>query len=92
MIYKLTFDDGRIDFLTAKSQLHLLQQYDKEFDLPLQEIESLDEISDEEAKKIMILNPDYEEEENDPNEPAEVSLFDLAISDEFSMIASTEWD
>ena len=56
MIYKLTFDDGIIDWCTAKNQLHLLKSYDAEFDLPLQEIESLEEISEDEAKNIMVHN------------------------------------
>jgi len=63
MIYKLTFDDGRIDWCTAKSQLHLLKAYDLEFDLPIQEIEDLQEISDDEAKTIMVNNTEYDETE-----------------------------
>ena len=89
MIYKLKFDDGRTDLITAKSQLHLLQQYDKEFDLPLQEIEELEEISDEEAKTIMLTNTDYDE--SDPNDMPEISLFDSAVGDEFMIVGSTEW-
>jgi hypothetical protein len=46
MIYQITFKDGRIDWCTAKDQLHLLKSYDADFDLPLQEIKSLDEISE----------------------------------------------
>ena len=61
MIYKLTFEDGRIDWCTAKSELHLLKSYDAEFDLPLQEIEDLQPITDEEAKTIMVKNTEFEE-------------------------------
>lgn len=89
MIYKLKFDDGRVDWITAKSQLHLLQSYDKEFDLPLQEIEELEEISDEEAKTIMLTNTDYDED--DPEDMPEISLYDSAVDDEFMIVGSTEW-
>ena len=83
MIYKLTFDDGRIDFCTAKDQLHLLKSYDADFDLPLQEIESIDEVSDEEAKLIIIKDTDEVSEET--------NLFELVASDDFAIIASTEF-
>jgi hypothetical protein len=89
MIYKLTWDDGRIDWCTAKDPLHLLRSYDKDFDLCLQEIESLEEISDEQAKTIMVENTEYDE--NDPEDMETISLFDLAVGDEFSVIASNEF-
>ena len=89
MIFKLTFDDGRIDWCTAKDQLHLLKSYDAEFDLPLQEVETLEEISEEEAKTIMVSNTDYNED--DPDEIETIPLFDLAVGDNFCIIASTEF-
>ena len=90
MIYKLTFEDGRIDWCTAKDQLDLLKSYDAEYDLVLQEIESLEEISEEEAKTIMINNTDYDE--TDPGDVETIPLFDLALGDEFCIIASTDFD
>ena len=90
MIYKLTFEDGRIDWCTAKSQLDLLKKYDQENDLDLQGIEDLEEISGEEAKKIMLTNTDYNED--DPDEPKEISLYDSAVRDDFCIIGSNEWD
>lgn len=85
MIYKLTFDDGRFDYCTAKDQLHLLKSYDASyFGLSLQEIESIDEISDEEAKLIIIKNTD--------ELPEETNLYELAVSDDFAIIASTEFN
>lgn len=90
MIYKLTFDDARIDWCTAKDQLHLLKSYDKDFDLSLQELESIDEISEEEAKTIMVANTEYDE--NDPEDMETICLFDLAVGDDFCIIASTEFD
>ncbi len=90
MIYKLTFDDGRIDWCTAENQLHLLKSYDADFDLPLQEIESIDEISEEESKTIMVKNTEYDE--NDPEDSEEMPLSDFAIGNDFKIIASTEYD
>ncbi len=90
MIYKLSFIDGRIDWCTAKDQLHLLKSYDLDFDLPLQEIDSLEEISEELAKTIMVRNTEYDE--NDPEDSETISLLDLAVDEDFLIIASTEFD
>ena len=91
MIYKLTFSDGRIDFCTAKDQLHLLQSYDSEFDLVLQDIEDIQEISEEESKTCMVRNNDFDID-NPDDMPEQISLYDLAVGDDFAMIASTEFD
>lgn len=90
MIYKLTFDDGRIDWCTAKDELHLLKSYEKDFDLSLQEIESIDIVSEEEAKSTMVLNTEYSEETKDEM-PEQLTVFDLAVGDDFAIIASTEF-
>ena len=89
MIYKLTFDDGRIDWCTAKDQLHLLKSYDKDYDLLLQEIESIEEISDALAMTTMVANTEYDE--TDPEDVETISVYDLAIGDDFCIIASTEF-
>ena len=89
MIYKITFDDGRIDWCTAKDQLHLLKSYDAGYTYSLQEIESIDEISDEEAKTIMVDNT---EGENQDDMHEQISLYDLSISEDFAIIASTDYD
>jgi len=91
MIYKLTFEDGRIDWCTAKDELHLLKSYDADFDLPLQEIESLLEISEEDAKTIMVRNTEFDEDEPD-DMPEELPIWKLAVDDDFCIIASTEFD
>ncbi len=91
MIYKLTFDDARIDWCTAKDQLHLLKSYDKDFDLSLQELESIDEISEEEAKIIMVSNTEFDED-NPDDMPEQLSIWELAVGDDFCIIASTEFD
>lgn len=90
MIYKLTFEDGRIDWCTAKNELHLLKSYDEDFDLKLQEIQELQSITDEEAKTIMVSNTEFDEENSDEM-PEQISLFDLAVGEDFAIIASTEY-
>jgi hypothetical protein len=91
MIYKLTWEDGRIDWCTAKSELHLLKSYDEEFDMILQEVEELKPITDEEAKTTMVSNTEFDED-NPDDMPEEISLYDLSVGDDFKLIASTEWD
>lgn len=91
MIYKLTFEDGRIDWCTAKDELHLLKSYDADFDLPLQEIQSLEKISAGEAKTIMVRNTEFDED-NPDDMPEELSIWELAVGDDFCIIASTEFD
>ena len=77
MIYKLTFDDGRIDWCTAKDQL--------------QEIESIEEIEEEQAKKIMVNNTEFDED-NPDDMPEQLSIWELAVDEDFEIIASTEFD
>ncbi len=90
-IFKLSFKDGRIDWCTAKNELHLLKAYDADFDLLLQEIEGLHSITEEEAKTTMVRNTEFDV--NEPNDmPEEISIFDLAAGDEFAVIATTEFD
>ena len=91
MIYKLSFDDDRIDWCTAKDFLHLIKSYDAEFDLPLQELAKLEEISDEEAKTIMVRNTEFDED-NPDDMPEEICLYDLSVGEDFAIIASTEFE
>ena len=88
MIFKLTFDDGRVDWCTAKDHLDLFQSYDRDYDFSLQEIESLEVITEEEARATLIRNYDHEV---GGDEPVEVSVWDIAVSDSFEIIASTEF-
>jgi len=88
MIYKLIFEDGRIDWCTAESVLHLLKSYDKDYDLPLQEIEDIEEITDETAQTIYVANVDWD---GDHDEPETFTIYDLAVGDDFCIIASTEF-
>lgn len=88
MIFKLVFDD-RTEWCQAKNQLHLLQGYEKELD-GFHDIQEVIEVSDEEAKVIMLKNTDYDE--SDPTDIAEMSLFDSAVGEDFAILGSTEWD
>jgi prolyl oligopeptidase PreP (S9A serine peptidase family) len=88
MIYKLSFESGVIEWCQAKSQLHLLQSYQKEYK-GFQEIIDVTEISDEEAKTIMLKNSDYDE--SDPTDTHEWSLYDSVVGDDFCIVGSTEW-
>ncbi|HET8885565.1 MAG TPA: hypothetical protein VFM70_04340 [Salinimicrobium sp.] len=88
MIFKLKFED-KTEYLTAKNQLHLLQNYEEEF-FGFQDIQEVIEISDEEAKKIMLKNIEYNE--NDPDDLEEFSLYDTSVGDDFCLVGSSEWD
>ena len=87
MIFKLTFLE-RIEYITAKDRIHLAESYTNEFE-GFSEIQKLEIISDENAKNIMIYNAEY----NKFNHLGinEIFLFDLAIDDDFNIIASTEY-
>jgi hypothetical protein len=87
MIYKLQFED-RTEFVQAKSQLHLLQSYEKEYE-GFKDIQEVTEISDDEAKVIMLTNTEYDE--NDKEDTSEISLFDLVVGDDFIIVGSTEY-
>lgn len=85
MIFKLQFTD-RTEFIQAKSQLHLLQSYEAEYE-GFQDINDVEEISEEEAKTIMLTNTDTSTFDECP----EISLYDLSCGDDFTIIGSTEW-
>lgn len=87
MIFKLEFEN-RTDYAQAKSELHLLQSYEKEYD-DFQEILAVEEIEPNKAKEIMLKNVDYDE--NDPMDTPEFTLFDQACGDDFVIIGSTDF-
>lgn len=91
MIFELKFAD-RTDFAQAKSQLDLLQNWNTEFD-DFDDIEEVIEISDEEAKTIMLKNNEYNDElpEDDENFK-QVSLYDTSSGEDFCIIGSTDCD
>jgi len=88
MIYKLKFSD-KTEFAQAKNQLHLLQEYEKEYSgfSDFKEMLSVEEISEEKAKTIMLKNIDA----STFTECPEISLFDLVCGDDFVIVGSTEW-
>ena len=90
MIFRLKFSD-KTEYAQAKTQLHLLQNYQQEYE-DIIDIEEVEEISDEEAKTIMLLNDEYNDElpESDENFK-EFSLYDLVCGDDFVIVGSTEW-
>ena len=90
MIFRLKFSD-KTEFVQAKNQLHLLQNYQQEYG-DFIDIEEVEEISDEEAKTIMLLNDEYNDElpESDENFK-EFSLYDSVCGDYFTILGSTEW-
>jgi hypothetical protein len=78
-----------MNFGIIKDVLHLLQSYDSELDLSIQDLEQIEDISEEEAKTIMVANVDYDED--NPNDNENISLYDLALNDDFNLIASNEY-
>lgn len=91
MIFKLKFSD-KTEFAQAKNMLHLLQNYQQEYDDFL-DIEEVDEISEDEAKLIILSNTEFNDElaESDEN-IKDFSLYDLACGDDFLIIGSTEYN
>ena len=91
MIFKLIFEDKQ-EYAQAKSQLHLLQEWNKEYD-DFDDILEVIEISEEEAKTIMLSNNEYDPElpiDDEFNYP-EFSLYDTVVGDDFVVVGSTEW-
>lgn len=90
MIFKITFEDNKIDWCTAKDILHLLKSYDDNFSLSIQDIQSIDEISEEEAKNTMVNNSEFNED--NPNDmPEQLSIYELSVGEDFELIASTDF-
>ena len=90
MIFHIKFEDGRAEYCTANGMLDLLQSYDRECGLNLHEVESVEEISEKEAESIFFDNPDFDQ--NNPNEPEKIPLSDVALWNEFKIVASTEFE
>lgn len=88
MIFRITFDSGIVEYITAKNHIDLLKQYDREYEFSIQEVENLEEISYETAKSIMLKNTEHTE---GSDEPKEISVYDLAVGEDFAIIGSTEY-
>lgn len=91
MIYKIEFEGGDTEWCTANDVLHLLKSYDSEVtDIIIQDIDSITEISDEEAKKTMVRNSEFDED-NPSEMPEFISLYDLGGDvNDFTVIASNQ--
>ncbi|WZL88295.1 hypothetical protein VS868_11880 [Salinimicrobium sp. 3283s] len=87
MIFKLEFED-RTEYAQAKNEQDLSENYEAEFG-DFKEAKKVEEISEEEAKLIMLRNPEFNE--NDPDDMEEFSLYDAVCGDMFCIVASTEW-
>ena len=91
MIYQLLFSD-KTEFAQAKSELNLLQSYAQEIGVEeFLAIEKVTEISEENAKTIMLRNTEFDEDEQN-DMPEKISLFDMVVGDDFVLVGSTEWD
>lgn len=84
MIFQLTFAD-KTEFANAKNELHLLQEYCREYGDDFLDIEKVDVISDEQAKTIMLKC-------DEPEEVEFLSLYSQSSNDGvFNIIGSSEW-
>ena len=92
MIFKLNFSD-KTEYVQDKSQLDLIRNYQSEMQFDIYDLNEITEISEEQAKKIMLSNNEYNNElpEDDDNFK-EFSLWNVSIGDDFCIIGSTEWD
>lgn len=90
MIYQLISSDKK-EYAQAKSQLHLLKEYEREFG-EISEIDEIIDISEEESKTIMLTNSEYDEDNPENDMPENISLFDMVCGNDFCIIGSTEWD
>lgn len=89
MIYRLTFDNGRVDYCTAKDLDHLLNNFNEEVGFPSDSTSfQHEEVTNEEAESILVHNTEYDE--NDPNDREFIPLSELAVGGEFCIIASSE--
>lgn len=90
MIFELKFQD-KTEFAQAKSQLHLLQEWNKEYD-DFEDILEVRNISKKEAKTIMLKNNEYNDELPLSDENfEEFSLYEASCGEDFCVIGSTEW-
>lgn len=87
MIYQIKYED-ETDYAQARNVLHLLQSYHSEIGV-LMDIVEVREISEEEAKTIILSNSEYNE--NDPEDLKSFSLYDTVAGDDFVIVGSTAW-
>lgn len=92
MVFKLKFND-KTEFVQAKSQLDLIRNYQAEYEFDIYDLKEITEISEEEAKTIMLSNNEYNSDKPEDDENfKEFSLFDAVSGDDFCIVGSSEWD
>lgn len=92
MIFKIEFkdDDNRVEFCQAKDLNDLHAGYEEEYgEEEVLNFKSVTIIDDETAKTIKLVNTEHDE--TDPESPADFTLFEAAVGDDFCIIGSTEW-
>ncbi|MES2379717.1 MAG: hypothetical protein V4538_01660 [Bacteroidota bacterium] len=89
MLFKIQSENGKTEYAQAESILHLLKSYANEFSAEdFQNITEVDPIPDEEAKTIKLHNTSYTE--GDLENTKYIMLYDLAVGNDFVIIASND--
>lgn len=94
MIFKLTLGLGTIEFATAKDKEDLLVQYAKQIGQEAaDDIEEIEEISEESAKDIWLLNSEYNEDDpvNDMPEKIQLWAFLGVETTDFIIVGGTDY-
>lgn len=81
MIFKLDFPK-KTEYAQAKNIDHLREEYEKEYGNDSISMASINSVSDDEAKTIMLKDEDEDET---------FSLFDAVIGDYFLVVGSSDW-
>lgn len=88
MIFKLEFKEKK-EFVQAKTIDILKEKYIEEYGIEdWKDVIQITEISDEEAKGIILTNTDVSTFDECP----EFSLYDSVVGDDFCVVSSTDWD
>lgn len=90
MIFEIKSKTGVIEYAQAKDVLHLVNSYSEEYS-GIEDVNSIVEITEEEAKTSPLRNTEYNEDDLDNDMPSEIMLFDLVCGDDFAIVASTEF-
>lgn len=93
MIFKLTLEHGTIEYATALDKEDLLVQYAKEIGQEAaDEIEEVEEISEEAAKDIWLVNGEYNEDDPNFYMPEKIQLWALAAgTTDFMIVGGTDY-
>lgn len=90
MLFKIELSET-IEYAQAKSHLDLLQSYHLELEC-FMDISKVEEVTNDEARNIILLNTEFDESiEESQDNPKEISLFDLYLTNEFLVLATTNY-